>query len=264
MNFAEILEPRFRYAFTEAICYVSVRSIEYEYNRLYQVERPKSSGLIFAAWLEDEKSRDYPTVDVVYNFVMTNPRKLQMSGTEQYERKKHLFETNITAKISHMIHSDPSTNAIFLHPMLAVMFAISTGLNFAVEVIGHINGLRVAGCEANSTRIGSLWEAIDDRNLSIAEYQKSLIECESLVNNLQDNLRATNIENTRLQAENERVTILLDEARSQKKSTVRVFLSCCATCISRLCRLCRNPSGIHPDITYNHAFCAIENDRLVR
>lgn len=264
MNFAEILEPRFRYAFTEAICYISVRSIEYEYNRMYQAERPKPSGIIFTAWLEDEKSRGYPTIGSVYNFVMMNPRRQQLSSAESYERKKHLFATNITAKIVHMIHSDPSTNAIFLHPMLAVMFAISLNQNFAVEVIGHINGLRVVGCEATSTPIGNLWEAIDDRNLSIADYQKSLIECESLVNELRDNLRATNIENTKLQAENEQLTILLDEARSPKKSIMSHCVARVCACISRLCGSCRNSSKIHPDTTYDRTFCAIENSRPIR
>lgn len=264
MNFAEILEPNFRYAFTEAICYVSVRSIEYEYNRMHQVEHPKSNGIMFAAWLENEKSQRYPTIGLVYNFVMTNPRRQQMTNTEQYERKKQLFATSITTKIAHLIHSDPSTNAIFLHPMLAIMFAISLGQNFAVEVIGHINGLRVAGCEVASTPIGNLREAIDDRNLSIAEYQKSLIECESLINEMRDDLRATNIENAKLQTECEHLAILLDEARSPKKSTVNVILSRCATCISRLCGSCQNSSKIHPDVTYDRTFCAIENDRPIR
>ena len=176
---------------------------------------------------------------------MMNPRKL--SSNEQYERKKQLFATGITAKIVHMIHSDPSTNAIFLHPMLAIMFAISLDQNFAVEVIGHINGLRVVGCEVTSTPIGNLWEAIDDRNLSIADYQKSLIECDSLVNELQDKLRASNVENAKLQTENEHLSILLNEARSPKKSTISYCIARFCECISRLYGLCRNSSKIHPE-----------------
>lgn len=256
MNFAEILEPRFRYGFTDAICYVSVRSIEYEYNRLHQDATPKPYGLMFTSWLQDEKDHGYTGIAATYNFVMLNPRG--QFGIDRRERAAQIAATTITAKITTLIHSDPSTNAIFLHPMLAIMFAISLSREFAVEVIGHINGLRVAGCEAESTPLGNLWEAIDDRNLTIADYQKSLVECESLVNESRDNLRDANRANAKLETENEHLTILLEAARAPRKS---IMIRICEG-LSRLGR----SNHVYPINTERdrHCFQTLQNEHTVR
>jgi hypothetical protein len=213
MNFGEILNGKYRYAFTDAICYISVRSIEDEYNRIYQISNRKPPGDMFQSFMMREAEISYPTVDRVYNFVMLNPRKMIMSRDDCLARMTQLATVPIDAKLAQLIQVETITGNTYIHPMLAIMFAINMGRSFAVEIIGHISGLRLAGCDSG-THTGRLWEEIDERDITINEYKRSARLCGIAVNDLQDKLADANRAIESLRTENEKLSILLNEMQT--------------------------------------------------
>lgn len=239
MDFGEILSMKYRYAFTDAIVYISVRSIEFEYNRIYQVNNRRPPGAIFTSFMARESVTGYPTAGLVYNFVMLNPKKTLMSSGERLDRMSNLVSINIDKKLAYLVHEDPTTGNTYIHPMFAIMFAISISPQFAVEVVGHISGLRLAGCDAN-TMIGHLWEELDERELSIAEYKQSATLCAVLVDELRGEISKLKRETAHLRAENERLQTRIMDIRSEQKSAISRW---CAS-ILYLCRRRKVSPGV--------------------
>jgi hypothetical protein len=224
MEFGEILSEKNRYAFTDAIHYISVRSIEYEYNIVCQPRSRKPNGVIFGSFLSRESSLGYPTIGLVYNFIMLNPKKLPMTIAERHDRMDQLINIDIDTKITYLIRVDKLKDTTSIHPILAIMFATTISQQFATEVIGHISGLRLAGCDPN-TNIGSLWEEQNEREISIAEYKRSASLCSLLVDELRGEISNLKVEilemarkNSELRTENKELRAIASEHQSNRKS----------------------------------------------
>lgn len=227
MNFAEILDERYRYTFSDSVCYISVRSIESEYNYISGTPHGKP-GARFAQWLINEEQANHPVAIAVYNFILMNPGKRKMSSAERSMRRSELSRTSLDKKLNHLIHGDPSTNAVFLHPMYAIMFATSLSVPFAIETIGHISGLRVTGCESDNSPGARVAEIIDERDAIISELSQKLDARDHRIESLTVDIKAANIELTAAYRENDRQALLLDQVHKSRKCSIR--LMCARIC----------------------------------
>lgn len=231
MNFAEILDERYRYTFSDSVCYISVRSIESEYN--YTTGRIGSRpGSLFAQWMINEEQAQHPMAAGVYNFILMNPQKRKMSSAEKSIRRSELARTPLDKKLEFLIHSDPTTNSIFLHPMYATMFAMSLSVPFAIETIGHISGLRTTGCESDNSPSARAAEIIDDRDAIITELSQKIEMRDRRIATLESDIRAANLELTAAYQENDRQSLLLDRVRTSHKCSIRQICERICSCKS--------------------------------
>lgn len=222
MNFGEILDERYRYTFSDSVCYLSVRSIESEYNYISGTPNGKP-GARFAQWLINEEQLHHPTAIAVYNFILMNPQKRKMSSAERSMRRSELARVSIDNKLGHLIHGDPSTNSVFLHPMYAIMFATSLSVPFAIETIGHISGLRATGCESDNSPGARAAEIIDERDSVIAELSQRIDARDRRIESLVADIKTANIELTAAYLENDHQSMLLDRVRESRKCSISLI-----------------------------------------
>lgn len=222
MNFAEVLDERYRYTFSDSVCYISVRSIESEYNYATgkSTGRP---GAVFAQWIINEEQTHHPTAIAVYNFIKMNPQKRKMSSAEKSMRRSELARMPLDKKLEFLIQGDPSTQAVFLHPMYAIMFATSLSVPFAIETIGHISGLRVTGCESDNSPGARATEIIDERDAIITEMSQKIEARDRRIATLEADIRAANLELTVAYQENDRQSLLLDRVRESRKCSISLI-----------------------------------------
>lgn len=229
MNFAEILDERYRYTFSDSVCYISVRSIESEY--YYASGKPHGRvGALFAQWSANEEQTQHPMAIAVYNFILTNPQKRKMSSAERSVRRSELARTPLDKKLSFLIHGDPTTGSVFLHPMYAIMFATSLSAAFAIETIGHISGLKSTGCESDNSPSARAAEIIDERDAVIADLSQRLEARDRRIDALVFDIKAANRELTELGKENDRQSLLLDRVRTSRKCPIRTICARICNC----------------------------------
>lgn len=222
MNFAEVLDERHRYTFSDSVCYISVRSIESEYN--YAVNKSHGRpGALFAQWLINEEQSQHPTAIAVYNFILMNPHKRKMSSAERSVRRSELMRTPLDKKLELLIQGDPSTHSVFLHPMYAIMFATSLSVPFAIETIGHISGLKVTGCIADNSPGARVAEIIDERDDIITELSQKIDMRDRRIASLEKDIKAANLELADVYRQNDHQTLLLDRVHESRKCFIRLF-----------------------------------------